>query len=628
MEYKTLFDSFNARNLSFEQVAETFVENEHFDKLIKNSHSLIMGPRGCGKTTLLKMLTPKALSLYSQKTDNDIYHSMPFFGLYIPTDIQWKEQIESFEREYENFPKLVKYIPKALININVYNSLLEAFVSIVEIASKAESTNITELESSLSKELIRIFELENCISPSFYSIELSILSRISKINALVNQAGVVYIKEEDIPFPNYCFEDFVDKAREACFAFEKTFESYLKSFKPPYKWAFCFDELEIAPKWLQVELFKYLRSRDQKFLFKLTSTPTVDIEEIDAATSATSIDDYTPIRIWVSNKNDYSNWKKFCEKLISDRFSRKFNKEVDLYQLFDEFSYEKTMVSERKYNRSQLKYKDYNPASIYLSEFKELCSKDTSFQSYVNTKSISVLNPIPKSSKDKDEVFRKIKPYVYYRNYFISSFNEKNVRFRTRNIPNPFYFGWSDICNVSDGNPRTIMGLIDSMINHVEFYEDDIVKTISLKKQAQIIYQTSKKYMDVWSTNPKSNQLISNQIYSLRNLISTIGEYFQNEILKQSFSPNPTGTFIVDDKVNHKLLKLIEVGLFLGAIIYLNPSENERLSANIINKRFRLSFLLYPYFKLPNRMEDTPITLSSILSRDKSQNNINLELFH
>ena len=628
MEYKTLFDSFNARNLSFEQVAETFVENEHFEKLLKNSHSLIMGPRGCGKTTLLKMLTPKALSLYSQKTDNDIYHSMPFFALYVPTDIQWKEQIESFGREYENFPKLVKYIPKALININVYNSLLEAFVSIVEIASKEESTNITELESSLCKELIRIFELENCISASFYSIELSILNRISKINALVNQAGTVYLNDTDIPFPNYCFEDFIDKSREACFAFEKTFEKNLKPFKSPYKWAFCFDELEIAPKWLQIDLFKYLRSRDQKFIFKLTSTPTIDIEEIDASTSATAIDDYTPIRIWVSNKNDFSNWKQFCEKLISARLRRKFNKDINLNQLFDEFSYEKTLVSERKYQISLLKYKDYNPSSIYLSEFKELSNKDTSFQSYIKTKKISTLNPIPKSPKDRDEVFRKIKPYVYYRNYFINSFNEKNVRFRTRNIPNPFYFGWSDICNVSDGNPRTIMGLIDSMINHIEFDENENVKTIPPKKQAQIIYQTSKKYMDVWSTNPKSNQLISNQIYSLRNLITTIGEYFQNEILKQSFAPNPTGTFSVDNKVNHKLLRLIEVGLFLGAIVYLNPSENERLSANIIDKRFRLSFLLYPYFKLPNRMEDTQITLSNILSRDKSQNNINLELFH
>ena len=42
MEYKTLFDSFNARNLSFEQVAETFVENEHFEKLKMNSHSLLI----------------------------------------------------------------------------------------------------------------------------------------------------------------------------------------------------------------------------------------------------------------------------------------------------------------------------------------------------------------------------------------------------------------------------------------------------------------------------------------------------------------------------------------------------------------------------------------------------------
>ncbi len=626
-EQKTLFDSFNARNLSFEQVAETFIGNEYFEKLLKNSHSLILGPRGCGKTTLLKMLTPKALLKYYSLSNSELFYSVPFFAVYIPTDIQWKEQVECFEKEFSSFPTTTKFILNALINTNVYNSLIESFVSIAEIAAKESNINIEKFESSICKELIKIFELDDCISPSFYSIEASILKRISALNTLVNQIGVIYKKEDEISLPKYCFEEFLDKVREACLAFDSVFVDFLSLFPQKMKWALCFDELEIAPKWLQIKLFKFLRSRDQRFIFKLTSTPILDVSEVESSTSATTIDDYIPIRIWVSNKNDFRMWKVFCEKLVLERLKRKYDKVINLKQLFGEFSYEQALVSDGKYNKSHLNIEDYNAESIYLSEFKELCFKDTSFENYLNLKQISLKNPIPKSEKDKDEVFRKIKPYVYYRNYFMKSYDSKGARLRTRNIPNPFYFGWSDICTISDGNPRTVIGLIDSLLTDLEFDSDGEVKTIPFNKQSQIIYQISKKYMDVWSTNPKSNQLISNQIYSLKNLISTIGECFQNEILKFDFKPNPTGTFSVDDSITTKLVKLIEVGLFLGAIVYLNPSENERLSADIINKRFRLSFLLYPYFKLPNRLEDSQLNLSTILSKDKSQSK-SLKLFY
>ena len=43
------FESFNARTLTADQVAKTFVPSPHFAELCRRRHSIVLGPRGSGK---------------------------------------------------------------------------------------------------------------------------------------------------------------------------------------------------------------------------------------------------------------------------------------------------------------------------------------------------------------------------------------------------------------------------------------------------------------------------------------------------------------------------------------------------------------------------------------------------
>lgn len=45
----TIYDAFNARALQPHQVAQTFVPSSHYGQLIRQAHTLIVGPRGSGK---------------------------------------------------------------------------------------------------------------------------------------------------------------------------------------------------------------------------------------------------------------------------------------------------------------------------------------------------------------------------------------------------------------------------------------------------------------------------------------------------------------------------------------------------------------------------------------------------
>src|ERR1035437_238832 len=89
------FDSFNARSLRPAQVARTFVPSLQYQRLAQRRHSVLVGPRGSGKTTLLKMLQPQALEAWSHAT-SELHRSLiDFTGVFIPTDLTWREQIQS-----------------------------------------------------------------------------------------------------------------------------------------------------------------------------------------------------------------------------------------------------------------------------------------------------------------------------------------------------------------------------------------------------------------------------------------------------------------------------------------------------------------------------------------------------
>ena len=120
----TLYDSFNARYLTFQQVADSFIPSQYFDDLRKNSHSLLMGPRGCGKTTLLKMLSPLALMHWDTKQKSNIFSEIPFIAIYIPTDIQWKMQLDQLGKDGLSV-ELVEAVSRATVNINILVSIIK-----------------------------------------------------------------------------------------------------------------------------------------------------------------------------------------------------------------------------------------------------------------------------------------------------------------------------------------------------------------------------------------------------------------------------------------------------------------------------------------------------------------------
>ena len=62
-------------------------------------HSVLLGPRGWGKTTLLKMLTRPALDAWAQQHGSEFHRprepSPAFEAVYVPSDVRWSIELSA-----------------------------------------------------------------------------------------------------------------------------------------------------------------------------------------------------------------------------------------------------------------------------------------------------------------------------------------------------------------------------------------------------------------------------------------------------------------------------------------------------------------------------------------------------
>ena len=90
-----------------------------------------MGSRGCGKTTLLKMLTPAGLNYWKGVEAESIKKSINFIAVYVPSDIQWKNQFDYLNKHLSEKKELVEIVTQFLFACNVQIAICKTFNSVV-----------------------------------------------------------------------------------------------------------------------------------------------------------------------------------------------------------------------------------------------------------------------------------------------------------------------------------------------------------------------------------------------------------------------------------------------------------------------------------------------------------------
>lgn len=555
------YTAFNARFLTDQEVAQSFIPTPQFKVLLSTAHSILMGPRGCGKTTLLKMLSKRAFDVWAEnfaiKGDIGRYTAPDFLAVYIPSDSRWAKEINSLGELHKLDVYEVEKIQRILIALSILSQWTIKFDEELEGKSR--------LRIELASKFIETWGLEGA-APSFIDIR----STITKIASDIRGQLIFGKKAESLlMLPASIHSNLID----ICSICADLYSS-VETGKNP-KWAICFDELEISPKWMQDELISSLRSVDQRLLLKLTWSPVLPAV---IKNGPENLQDVDFIRLWYSHIADA---RQFCnslaDRVVKDVLS---NDSITALSVFGR----STFVSDSG--------DDYERGSEFYRSMQSLASVDNSFSSLLIKYNVDPNDPFSEDQSLRDSLFRKIKPVVLIRETFI-----KDNRRRSRKRPH-LYCGLDMIFSMSEGNPRRLIKLLNDLIDLG--YRDSISPSvssplISYMDQARILSSLSSQFLSYVKSIP--SEAFGEKALTLFDLINAIGSFFSSNILGDEFPLDPVGSFVVDNEVDSKIEAVLRVGLDCGAIIYIGSSPNE-VADKILGSRFRITFMLSPKLKL------------------------------
>lgn len=555
--------SFNAKSTSKQNLAESFIPNGHFDRLTSPNHTIMIGPRGSGKTTLLRMCELEALDIWDGTKSDNYRSKIDFTGVFIPTDRFWKAQFDLYSEKFKS-DKLLK---KLLLSSFTYH-VLECFSNTLiyrVLTSKKKKSYFRNIEISKQNEvqlveyLSELWHVETKI-PSLRGLTIALTLKKHEISSYLSSSDG---SRQSSKTPNFADSNIISLLDTSIQIVNQFFDD------SDGKWAFLFDELELAPDSFVQPLIDNMRGGPQNLILKLALSPY-----------------HKDVSI---TNNSYSSMHKQDLSFINLSGVRE-----------DGLEFAKTLT-----NNIFKKEKLTNPIESYFEtidinrdkEFSELTKNDKSFFDYCSRQSI-LGKSYSELSNNQQAAFRRIQFNVHLRNYYQT----------TRKRASHYYTGFDNICRLLDYNPRMLVGVM-SIFSSIAKSEGQI-KVHRQLKCIDDYYQSFKALLNTIAV--ESNESSLNSLY---DVITKIASYFEQQIHGEIFSPDPKGTITFRDDYNRNYLEAVGLALNAGAlVIEKNDTDSFHDTDGLYSSRCRLSYIFSPKFKLLTNVQPS-IDLVEILNQ-------------
>ncbi|MGO4224206.1 ORC-CDC6 family AAA ATPase [Vibrio cholerae] len=574
---QVFFDSYNAKHMKSDEIAENFVSSDLFIETAKNSHTILVGPRGSGKTTFLRMLSNDTLHKWDGYKTLEGKGTIKYEGIYVPGDLVWGEMINSLKDTGLNSKHVESFSYSAFCT----HVFLNVISGIENSLNKVEKDQLVSIQDDIHDALINICSILK-ISPEKVSISRIRLELNSKINVLGEYSRYLSIFGSD-SFDNLDFEEKVSYAyTDLKMALESIFDAIDIALKrPEHRWALLLDEFEIAPQHLLDKVIRNMRSSARKVIFKVALVPCGCHQKIKHETS--NINDYSIVELWYVKKGESAS---FCNNLVKSRYGI----DSPVKQL-----------GNTKYSSN------IRSSSHWVSEFNELYSKDVTFKKYIDENNIDYIDELTKKERSSSKL-RKISPQVAFRNAFINSNGKRKGR---KSLPE-FYSGWEAISTISEGNPRWLISVLNPLFASYD------QKKVPDSQQMTKVKASTDSYRAMLKTLPLSNNMGLSTSEPVLSLLERIANYFNSRLIDDDFMPSPPSTFKVDRGISSDIEKALMIAWNYGAIVCVSPESTFGTYDNLQGLRFRLSHLLAPTFDLPLTTGPS-INLSTVLSKKSSK---------
>jgi len=546
------------------------------------------------------MLQPAALELWRHIEAEDVRAAVDFTGVFIATDIAWGEQLQALG-DGRIAPDVQKRFSIATFTTHVFRCLVNTFMT-RKLPDKPGSAGYRRIAINAAREreiavgLCKEWHLADIV-PSFLSVRHALSTRLSAIKQLIAREALVGSRKSGAGLldPGFLFLDFIQGCTNAIELFDDLLE------QGETRWALMFDELELAPSWIGNLLVRSIRSTDERLLFKLALNPfTASSTQLASPTSPVPGQDFDQIALWYAEKREsYS----FCTQLFGQLLEERGLVLKEPKKILGNSYFETPDEEWRDFGNA------YAPGSKVALRFKKLYEIDRSFKEYMDKRELHPDRLHQLASNQRASDIRKIAPIVAVREFFRSA-DWREARARSRKRAS-LYAGAESIFAISEGNPRWFIAIVGDLLDTLIGRRDRIPDVV----QAEEMQKAAERFAAMLKTIPTESKTTE----SVFRIVRSVARYFNRQVVRENFRPEPPGTFKVDDKCSEEIVGILGQALNAGAIVYV-PDEDGQLSfASLRHKRFRISYLLAPLYAIPIRLGPS-VNLSTILGNRASPN--------
>ncbi|WP_447898177.1 ORC-CDC6 family AAA ATPase [Stenotrophomonas sepilia] len=578
---------FNARDLKSADVAEGFIAPAAFEMLLSDSHCVLEGPRGSGKTTLLRMLTPDS---YASWATAHCAEPINFVGVFVPADIRWARQLEA--RLSPLVGKVRKYYMEAAFSVATSIAVVATIEACVrgwrrygDFLPNVFFPLERSQEVDVVSQLAATWYLKIGV-PSFSGLKSALRARQQEIGylAAMSESGCEW--SEILSNNRFISSTWLDNIVLALQAVNGILE------RPEQRWAILLDELEIVPSEILHGVVQALRSTDPSIKFKLALSPTGTDLMFSGDNGAPSPEnDYRAIPLWYEKSRDA---RAFSEKLFIKALGRNYN-DRNLSRLLGV-----SRLGGDDDDRVGEQTDSVRRARI--DAFVSLYQKDESFKDEMDRRKVDPANPPLSDASGVGTYVRKITPLVYLRDREIERFSDGVSRRKGGRKSGEAYFGYPNLLDLAEGNPRWILTLVDLLRANSSLSGGDFR---SQGVQSSALQDYTNQFVSKLTVYPTGVSSLA-QNWTLMNFIDALGEELESTLYRKAFSGDPALSFKLDARALQRYGDYIKLCIDLGALVIMRggvaaPLGQAHGAPSLVDARVRISYRLAPRYQLPLR---------------------------
>jgi len=576
---RNLFEIENARNMTRDEVVNTFVPPKLFWRLLSPKHHVLLGSRGSGKTAVARMLSHDHLSKLTKFPNaKRLIRSKAIIGMYIPTRLEWVGALTNKPwlslKQQEEFFQWRFNLSTCRALVTALQSCIETFISDKYERAHTERKIATELSANWLNDsciLFNLFDLKEYLDTTEFKKQMQF--------ARVQSLGDV---QEANSSSNDCFGiDILSPLKRGI-----KLASRQLDIPEETAWLLCVDEVEFLESYHLKILNSLMRAHTDNLFFKITTMPYMH-------------DKTTNTQVPLEEGHDF-------EYLFLDHdpiFRRRIPKESSSYGTWFARALFKRRVKESDNRHAQVTIDEFLGKSILLDPSKEdWCDNSKNWdlmKRYSTRKTIDRADRLYKDNLGHfmDQIGRKIHGALLLRSAIEGLKGTERLS---------IYSGATMVNRCGDCNPRRLIRIFNAMLYIAN------PKTGRKKSKARYPIDSTLQTRELIRLSDQTLAAVQSEpIRGLRlhALITRIGEVLKSMLYDQKLSTDQATSIEIDEFISDKDWELIKYAVAIG-LLSPNIKHGRPNDLPVRNGSFHLGFILAPHFRLlPRRGKAIKLSL-------------------